>query len=147
MLVEGYWHQFDDGVIRPVVDATVQTADGDELDVTFLLDADADRTVFDTTFLSAFAPMALPVDQAPQLSGVGGQADCLFVQTRITFTRADGKPVTVNGSFGVFADAGSSDISVLGRDVTNNFDVIYSFPKREVLLLAAPHGYVVQMPF
>jgi len=27
---------------------------------------------------------------------------------------------------------------VLGRDVTDNFDVIYSFPQREVILLARP---------
>jgi hypothetical protein len=55
--------------------------------------------------------------------------------------------VTVSGAFAVFASPESSDVSVLGRDVTNNFDVIYSFPRREVLLLAAPHGYVVQQPF
>ena len=28
--------------------------------------------------------------------------------------------------------------TVLGRDVTDNFDVIYSFPQREVILLARP---------
>jgi hypothetical protein len=38
----------------------------------------------------------------------------------------------------------SGDVSVPGRDVTDNSDVIYSFPKREVLLLAPPHGYVVR---
>jgi hypothetical protein len=147
MRVEGRWQEFPDGVARPVIEAKVQGANGKWLDVTFLLDAGADRTVFDAASLAALAPLALPADQTPKLGGVGGPVDCLFIQTRIAFTRTDGKQVTVNGSFGVFTDPVSSDISVLGRDVTNNFDVIYSFPKREVLLLAAPHGYVVQMPF
>ena len=52
----------------------------------------------------------------------------------------------VNGPFGVFTDPTSSDISVLGRDVTNNFDVIYSYPKRQVTLLARPHSYQIQFP-
>lgn len=148
MRVEGYWQEFSDGITRPVVEAKVEVADGEWRKVIFLLDAGADRTVFDASFLTELAPRALPDDQQmPPLSGVGGRADCLIVQTRIVFKRNDDKQVTVNGSFGVFAEAESSDISVLGRDVTNNFDVIYSFPKREVLLLAAPHSYVVQMPF
>jgi hypothetical protein len=54
--------------------------------------------------------------------------------------------VTVQGPFGAFTDPISSDISVLGRDVTNNFDVIYSFSQRQVTLLAPPHGYQIQSP-
>jgi len=30
--------------------------------------------------------------------------------------------------------------------VTNNFDVLYSFPRREVMLLAPPHSYQIQLP-
>ena len=73
MRVEGRWHLFDDGILRPVVDSFVQTAEG-----------------------------------TWQVANVA--------------------------------------VSVLGRDVTNNFDVIYSFPRREVMLLAPPHTYQVQLP-
>lgn len=78
------------------------------------------------------------------MGGVGGKVECFFVQTRLALERHDGELVIINGPFGVFADPRSSDIPVLGRDVTNNFDVIYSFPKRQVLLLALPHSYQVQ---
>ena len=146
MLVRGRWHTFDDGIVRPVVEARVETPAGDWKTVRLLLDAGADRTVFDARFLSLLSPFALPESQAQQLGGVGGKAECLFVQTRLAFTRADGKRVIVQGPLGVFTDPASSDVSVLGRDVTNNFDVIYSHPQRQVLILAAPHRYQVLPP-
>ena len=144
MRIEGRWHLFKDGVLRPVIDATVQTPTGTWQAVMFLLDAGADRTVFDASLLSVLAPLALPAAQTPELGGVGGKVGCVFVQTSIAFVQDDGKRVTVRGPFGVFTDPASSDVSVLGRDVTNNFDVIYSYPKRQVTLLAPPHDYEIK---
>lgn len=147
MRVEGRWHLFDDGKMRPVVDAAVLNAAGNWEKVMFLLDAGADRTLFDATLLSALSPLALPTDESPLLGGVGGRAEAIFVQTRLEFIRDDGKPVTIKGSFGVFTKMTDCDVSVLGRDVTDNFDVIYSFPKRQVTLLAPPHTFIIQLPF
>jgi hypothetical protein len=144
MRVEGRRHRFQDGVLRPVVDAAVQTPNGTWQSVTVLLDAGADRTVFDVSFLSLLSPLVIPVAQTPALGGVGGKVSAVFVQTRLSFTREDGKRVTVQGPFGVFTELTSSDVSVLGRDVTNNFDVIYSYPQRHVTLVAPPHNYQIQ---
>lgn len=130
MRVEGRWHPFDDGLVRPVIDAAVCTAAGTWQSVTLLLDAGADRTVFPAYFISLLSSLTLPTEQTPELGGVGGKVGCVFVQTRLAFLRDDGKQVFVNGPFGIFTDPFSSDIAVLGRDVTNNFDVIYSFPRR-----------------
>jgi hypothetical protein len=144
MLVKGYWKLHEDGELRPVVDANVQTPDGRWKAVTFLLDAGADRTIIEEGLLFLLGPLVLPADESSKLSGIGGKTDFAFVQTILEFTRDDGKPSTVNGPFGIFTNPENSDLSVLGRDVTNNFDVIYSFPKREVLLLHPPHGYTVK---
>ena len=146
MRVNGLWHPFDDGVLRPVIVAYVQTPAGTRQRVTFLLDAGADRTVFNASLLPVLQPLAVPAEQSPELGGVGGKAGAVFVRTRLVFTRDDGQLVTVQGLFGVFNDLASSDVSILGRDVTNNFDVIYSFPQRQVELLAPPHGYRIQSP-
>ena len=100
--------------------------------------------MLDASFLSVLSPLVLPVAQTPELGGVGGKVNAVFIQTRLSFTRDDGKRVTVQGPFGVFTDLTSSDISVLGRDVTNNFSVIYSYPQRRVSLLAPPHDYQIQ---
>ena len=143
MLVRGWWHTFDDGFVRPVVEGTVQTPGDDWEPVVFLLDAGADRTVLDASVLQLLSTLALPEQRSPQLGGVGGKAQCVFVQTRLGFTRDDGKRVTIQKPFAVFTDPASSDVSVLGRDVTNNFDVIYSYPRGEVILLSVPHSYRV----
>jgi hypothetical protein len=144
MRVEGRWHLFRDGALRPVIDAAVQTPDGDWQVVMLLLDCGADRTVFDARFLPLLAPLALPEAQTPQLGGVGGKVECLFVETHLAIARDDGKQVRIQGPFGVFTSSGSSDVSILGRDVTNNFDVIYSYLKRRVILLTLPHGYRIE---
>jgi hypothetical protein len=50
MRVNGKWLLCDDGVIRPVVPGFVRAADGQLVEVAFLLDAGADRTVFSADF-------------------------------------------------------------------------------------------------
>jgi hypothetical protein len=52
--------------------------------------------------------------------------------------------VTVRGLFAVFTEAESAELSVLGRDVTNNFSVIYDYPNRAVASLARPHYYEIK---
>ena len=138
MRIDGRWHLFKDGVLRPVIDAAIETPSGTWQPVLFLLDAGADRTVLDYTFLPLLAPLALPANETPKLGGVGGRVDCIFIQSRLGFLRTDQKRVTVKGPFGIFTDPDSSDLCVLGRDVTNNFDVIYSYPRRQVTLLSPP---------
>jgi hypothetical protein len=145
MRIDGRWHLFKDGVLRPVVDAAVQTSAGTLQPVMLLLDAGADRTVFDSTLRSFLLSLALPEDETPELGGIGGKVDCIFIQTGLAFVSVDGRRATVHGPFGVFGDPDSSDVSILGRDVTNNFDVIYSYQKREVILLAPPHIFQVQL--
>ena len=145
MLVKGGWPLFSDGTVRPAIEGAFQTPTGAWQEATFLLDAGADRTVLHSRFLPLMSSLALPASQAPLLAGVGGQAGCIFVQTRLRFVSDDQSYLFINGPFGIFTDAASSDISVLGRDVTNNFDVIYSYRKGEVLLRAPPHRYSTSM--
>ena len=54
MRVNGKWLLYDDGVTRPVVAGFVRTADKHLIEVGFLLDAGADRTVFSADFLTCF---------------------------------------------------------------------------------------------
>ena len=148
MLVKGYWYEFHDGAVRPVVDIKVQRADDGWEKVRFLLDSGADRTVLDASLLPLLTPLLLPEQRdAPQLGGVGGSVASRLLETRLAFTRDDDKQVTITGTFAIFTEMESTDYSILGRDITDNFDVIYSFPKREVLLLASPHTYATQLPF
>ena len=104
-----------------------------------LLDCGADRTVFDASLLTLLSPLASA--QNLELAGIGGGVDSRVIETRLAFTCDDGNRVTVHGQFSVFTDIASSDVSVLGRDISNNFHVIYSYPERQVVMLAQPHTY------
>lgn len=144
MLVNGEWMVREDGVIRPIVLGLVRAADGQMIDATFLLDAGADRTVFSVDFLSVLLPLQSREAEQIHLAGVGGRVGSITVDTVIGFTRDKGKVVTVRGSFAVFTEGESAELSVLGRDVANNFSVIYDYPNRAVALLARPHYYEIK---
>jgi hypothetical protein len=144
MRVDGRWRLFRDGILRPVVDGAVQTPGGAWRRTDFLVDSGADRTVFSARFLPVLRPLAVPATAGPVLAGVGGRVACIYVPTAIAFVRDDGVRVTVRGTFGVFVDPASSDVPVLGRDVTNNFDVLYSYGSRQVVLAAPPHRWQLQ---
>ena len=57
MRVNGAWLPSDDGVIRPIVPGLLRLPDGHWLEVSFLLDAGADRTVFSADFFSLLEPL------------------------------------------------------------------------------------------
>jgi len=139
MRVDGRWHRFQGSALRPVIDAAVFSPSGAWQNITMLLDCGADRTVFDASLLSLLSPLAS--SQNLELAGVGGNVDSKVIETRLAFVRDDGNRVTVQGQFSVFTDIASSDVSVLGRDITKNFHVIYSYPERQAVMLAQPHAY------
>ncbi|MEK7833698.1 MAG: hypothetical protein AAB401_21605 [Acidobacteriota bacterium] len=142
MRVDGHWLRCDDGVIRPTVQGQIRLADGEWLEIPFLLDAGADRTVFSSDLFDLLQPLEIG---ELRLAGVGGASGAILISTEIGFTRDDGKLVTIRGTFGVFTDYESADLSILGRDVTNNFGVIYDYPNRLVALLAQPHSYEIKL--
>lgn len=144
MRVNGKWLLCDDDITRPVVESLVQTAGGEWAEVTFLLDAGADRTVFSAGFLDLLRPMQKVEKEPIKLAGIGGEAGSITVETVIRFKRDDERPVTVRGTFAVFTELEAADLSVLGRDVTNNFSVIYDYPNLSVTLLARPHYYEIK---
>jgi hypothetical protein len=66
------------------------------------------------------------------------------VQTVVVLTRDDGGEVFMRGEFAAFTDRSATDLSILGRDVLNHFDLILSRRRNEVLLLAPNHQYRVE---
>ena len=100
--------------------------------------------MFSARFLSWLQPLAAPGSEQILVSGIGGSVSSITVETEIGFRKDDQRVVTVRGSFGVFLEGESADLSVLGRDVTNNFSVIYDYPNQIIALLAPPHYYEIR---
>jgi hypothetical protein len=143
MQIIGEWFLGDDGVPRPIVRAQVFGIGGTTVSENFLIDSGADRTVFSAALAGQ---LQLPLKQPPggmALVGIGGGSGYVLLTTLIEFMRDDGGPARVQGEFAAFTDPLAADLSILGRDILNNFDVIISRPRNEVLLLAPNHRYLV----
>jgi hypothetical protein len=143
MQIVGEWLLGKDGITRPVVEAAVGGVAGKPCAEHFLIDTGADRTVFSAALL---AKLRLPVNQPPlgsALTGISGDSTFVLVTTVVEFVRDDGGPARVRGEFAAFVDPAATDLSILGRDVLNNFDVILSRRRNEILLLAPNHHYHV----
>jgi hypothetical protein len=143
MRIIGEWLRCDDGTIRPTVHAQVIGAQGRSSSDRFLVDSGADRTVLSAALLSR---LQLSVERPPSavaLMGIGGTTDFVLVTTALIVTRDDGGVARIRGEFAAFTDPEATDLSVLGRDVLDNFDVILSRRRDEVVFLAGNHHYRV----
>jgi hypothetical protein len=75
-------------------------------------------------------------------SGVGGKVVQVQLTTALRFASEDGTK-TFSGTLGVFTDPEACDTPVLGRDVLDNFRVIFDRGRNSILLLSPPHDYEV----
>jgi hypothetical protein len=141
MLISGVWLLCDDGVVRPVIYGEVLAGSGSWVKAPFLVDTAADRTVFSADILKA---LQLPCLVTPeQLSGVGGRAASVVVETQVRLTREGDNKVVFRGQYAALTEPEALDMSVLGRDLTNLFAVITDRPRDFVCLLGQRHQYVI----
>ena len=141
MLVAGEWKLRDDGVLRPIVRARVLGSDGSLVAEDFLIDSGADRTALSATLLARLPLLAQNVQPGFSLSGIGGTTAFVSVTTALEFIRDDGGLARVRGAFAGFTDPTATDLSILGRDVLDHFDVIISRQRGAIWLLAPRHQY------
>jgi hypothetical protein len=78
------------------------------------------------------------------LSGVGGMAASIIVETWMRLTREDTGKVMFRGQYAAVTDMAALDISVLGRDITELFAVIVDRPRDVVCLVGQRHRYTIE---
>jgi hypothetical protein len=146
MRIVGKWFVCTDGVLRPVLEAYAADAAGTEHEERFLVDSGADATVLTASFVQRLGlPARLP-HLGTGLTGVGGGQASVLVRTTLTLYADNGSPARTQGEFAAFTDPAAADMSILGRDVLDHFDLIASRRRNEVLLLATNHAYQVEPP-
>ena len=141
MRIDGLWHLSDDGMVRPVIHAEIRAADGQWVKAPFLVDTGADRTVLsaDVWLASALKPVETP----DRLSGVGGTANSVVVETQLRATQSDGNKVAFKGQFACFTDSDAVDTCVLGRDILNLFALIVDREHDTICLIGQQHKYKI----
>jgi hypothetical protein len=143
MLIAGEWFVSDDGVARPVLDIVVRIGDSRRQGDRFLVDSGADRTVFSRTLLARLQTSGSSPPEGHGLVSAAGAARFVLVEAVLELSAVHGQPASVRGEFAAFTDEATLEMSILGRDVLDNFDVILSRRRNEVLLLAGNHLYQV----
>ena len=129
------------GVRRPYITILVRSQDGVWIPLPFLIDSGADATFLDASCLQQIGANLEAMTQQTA-SGIGGKAAHIQIATALRFVSEDGTK-TFSGTIGVFTDPETCDTPVLGRDVLDNFCVIFDRNRNSILLLAAPHDYEV----
>lgn len=142
MRINGKWLMCDDGVVRPMVRGEVLAGDDSWEWVEFLVDTGADRTVFSAATLAKLSLQ--PVTAHEGISGLGGGADSVIVETQIRLTRENSGKVVFRGHYAAVTELGSLDIDILGRDITGLFTVIVDQPGDIICLLGQRHHYTIQ---
>ncbi|MFI5459972.1 MAG: aspartyl protease family protein [Isosphaerales bacterium] len=145
MRIVGEWLTCDDLVRRPCVRGRVAGAGGTYSEDDFLIDTGADRTVFGAGLLAKLGIRTVTPSAEIALQGIGGNSAFVLLTTVLELTRDDGAPAHIRGEFAAFIDPTATDLSILGRDVLNHFDVILSRRRNEALLLAPNHQYRVEL--
>ena len=146
MRIVGEWYLRSDGVFVPTVRTRIETGYGSSIVERFLVDSGADRTVFCAAVLASLGLPALPPPAGTNLVGVGGMQGFVTVSTTLEMVADDNTPARIQANFSAFMDPAAADMSILGRDVLDHFDLIVSRRRNEVLLLATNHSYQVQPP-
>jgi hypothetical protein len=144
MVIVGEWWKCDDGETRPIIRASIQGANGQEIAARFLVDTGADRSAFDATLLDRSQLPQQPPPPNYSLEGVGGASPFVIVETVLQLPRDDGGVANVKGQFAAFTDPKAIDLCILGRDVLQHFDVLVSRRRDQVALLTGNHGYTVK---
>jgi hypothetical protein len=78
------------------------------------------------------------------LSGVGGMAASVIVETWLRLTREDAGKVMLRAQYAAVTELAALDISVLGRDITGLFAVIVDWPRDVVCLVGQRHRYTIE---
>jgi len=141
MRIDGRWLVCDDGVRRPVISGEIRAADGSWEKSEFLVDTGAARTVFSAATLARLALQPLVMPEG--LSGVGGMAAAVSVETWVRLTREDAGKVMFRAQYAAVTALEALDISVLGRDITRLFAVIVDWPHDVVCLVGQRHRYTI----
>ncbi|HXU40483.1 MAG TPA: aspartyl protease family protein [Blastocatellia bacterium] len=142
MRFNGEWLSCDDGIVRPAIRGEILADDGSWKTFEFLVDTGADRTVFSAVTLAKLRLQPLTAQEG--ISGLGGSADSVIVETQIRLTRETSSKVVFRGQYAAVTQLDSLDIDVLGRDITGLFSAIVDQPGDVVCLLGQRHRYTIE---
>lgn len=134
MIFQGRYEN-DAGIFRPYISADVLSLANEWVTVDFLVDSGADETFLDFTFIKKFNIDTKGIDVKDDVGGVGGSGVPYFQIDSTLKLISPGGTKVFKGKINVFLDPHASEVPLLGRDVLDNFVVIFDRKNNYILLL------------
>ena len=134
MIFQGRYEN-DAGIFRPYISADVLSLVNEWVTVDFLVDSGADETFLDFTFIKKFNIDTKGIDVKDDVGGVGGSGVPYFQIDSALKLISPGGTKVFKGKINVFLDPHASEVPLLGRDVLDNFVVIFDRKNNYILLL------------
>lgn len=142
MIFQGRYEN-EAGIFRPYISADVLSPANEWVDVDFLVAPGADETFLDFCFIREFNIETKGIDVKDDVGGVGGSGVPYFqIDSALKLISSGGTKV-FKGKINVFLDPHSSEVPLLGRDVLDNFVVIFDRKQSSILLLDEEEQYKI----
>jgi len=144
MRIEGRWLQGGDGVERPVLDGYLTVPGGYQLGLSRLIDTGADSTVLAPDVAQRLAAMTQPTPTSATAVSINGAIPMYELAVDLLLSTTSGQRARIHGPLPVLLTPGSLDLSVIGRDVLDQFTLIYGRLQGVIFLLSPPDTFVLQ---
>lgn len=144
MHIEGRWLAGADGVDRPVFDGYIAAPGGVLLPLSLLIDTGADLTVLSPSVAEQLVGVVQPTRTDTLAGGVGGTQQLYELAVDLLLPTTMGQRARIRGPLPVILAPGSLELSVIGRNLLDQFTLIYSRPSGTLLLLTPPDTFVLQ---
>jgi predicted aspartyl protease len=143
MRIDGRWLAGADGVERPVFDGYV-AGPSVLLPIVLLIDTGADLTVLAPGVADQLASSIQITPTVTLASGVGGTQQLHEIAVDLLLPTTSGQRARIRGPLPVLLAPGSLEFSVIGRNLLDQFSLIYSRPKGTLALLNPPDSFTLQ---
>ena len=132
------------GANRPFITAYVLSPGGRWIQYSFLVDTGADETFLHYRSIKILGIDTSLLEIRDDVGGVGGYGIPYFrLNTQIKLISLRATKV-FGGEVNIFLDPHASEVPLLGRDVLDNFSVIFDRRRNNVILLDDPDTYRIE---
>lgn len=143
MRIEGRWLVGSDGVERPVFNGLIVAPSGIELGIALLIDTGADITVLAPEAAQHLANVVLPTTTTTIAGGIGGTQQLYELGVDLLLPTTSGQRARIRGPLPVLLTPGTLDISVIGRNLLDQFTLIYARSRNILLLMTPPDTFTL----
>ena len=140
MIVEGKYVEIG-GVYRPFLNVLIKYGSFAEY-YPFLLDTGADKTFLPFEFIKILSLDTSEIDVKEDISGIGGTTPYFLHKLDIIIGKEEF--ICFKGEVGIFLDPHSAPFPILGRDILDNFKLIFDREKDKIYLLDERHTYEIK---